>query len=158
MIAINPQKIQGKWHAGIALDFHTLSSTPIGYDDYGHMQFDTKRPAIAELLYQLKYKGDRSAAQGIITAAATFLKPYRQKFDLIIPVPPVDSSPSATGNAAGTGHRGGSGFAGDRMRRYNAGTGSPQRDRGSRQTRRIAERALRRGHPAHGTKESAAVR
>ncbi|MDE2156151.1 MAG: ComF family protein [Xanthomonadaceae bacterium] len=93
MIAINPQKIQGKWHAGIALDFHTLSSTPIGYDEHGHMQFDTRRPAIAELLYQLKYKGDRNAAQGIIAAASTFLKPQRQKFDLIIPVP--SSTPRA---------------------------------------------------------------
>lgn len=88
MIAINPQPIQGKWQGGIALDFHTTSSVLIGVDDYGHKQFDTQRPEIAELLYRLKYKGDRSAAQGIITAAATFLKPHRPKFDLIIPVPP----------------------------------------------------------------------
>lgn len=88
MITINPQRIEGKWHSGIALDFHTLSSSLIGLNEYGHKQFDTKRPEIAELLYRLKYKGDRSAAQGIISAAAIFLRPHRPKFDLIIPVPP----------------------------------------------------------------------
>lgn len=88
MIAINPQKIEGKWLAGIALDFHTTSSTPIGPNEQGHMQFDTVRPEIAELLYRLKYRQDRNAAQAIITTAAAFLKPYRPKFDVIIPVPP----------------------------------------------------------------------
>jgi len=47
MIAINPQKIHGKWHVGIALDFQTTSSTPIGPNAQGHMQFDTLRPEIA---------------------------------------------------------------------------------------------------------------
>lgn len=93
MIAINPQKITGKWQAGMALDFHTTSSTPIGPNAQGHMQFDTSRPEIAELLYRLKYRQDRSAAQAIITTAANYLKPYRSKFDVIIPVPP--STPRA---------------------------------------------------------------
>ena len=51
MIAINPQRIHGKWHFGIALDLHTTSSTAIGPNEQGHMQFDTVRPEIAELLY-----------------------------------------------------------------------------------------------------------
>lgn len=88
MVAINPQKIDGKWRSGIALDFHTTSSTPIGPNEYGHMQFDTVRPEIAELLYQLKYKGDQAAAGGIIATAATYLQQHRAKFDLLIPVPP----------------------------------------------------------------------
>lgn len=93
MIAINPQKIEGRWQAGVALDFHTTRSTPIGPNAQGHMQFDTLRPEIAELLYRLKYRQDRTAAQAIITTAANFLKPYRPKFDVIIPVPP--STPRA---------------------------------------------------------------
>ncbi|WP_416391850.1 hypothetical protein NR756_06585 [Alloalcanivorax xenomutans] len=88
MVAIHPQKIVGKWETGIALDFHTTSSTPIGYNEAGYMQFDTVRPEIAELLYQLKYQHKQDAAQGIIEAAAAFVTPHRAKFDLLIPVPP----------------------------------------------------------------------
>lgn len=88
MVVLNPQKIEGRWKSGIALDFHTTSSTPIGHNEFGHMQFDTVRPEIAELLYQLKYHGNQAAAQQIVAAAATFLQPHRTKFDLMIPVPP----------------------------------------------------------------------
>lgn len=88
MVTIHPQKIEGHWQSGVALDFHTTSSTPIGENEFGHMQFDTVRPAIAELLYQLKYRGDQEAAQEIIATAADFLRPHRAKFDLLIPVPP----------------------------------------------------------------------
>jgi competence protein ComFC len=88
MVAIHPQIIAGHWKSGIALDFHTTSSTPIGYNESGYMQFDTVRPEIAELLYQLKYHDKRDAAAGIIAAAAAFLQPQRTKFDLMIPVPP----------------------------------------------------------------------
>src|SRR5229473_6598327 len=42
-----PRKIQGRWRDGYALDLHTLSSTPIGYNEYGHMQFDTNAPRSA---------------------------------------------------------------------------------------------------------------
>jgi predicted amidophosphoribosyltransferase len=52
------------------------------------MQFDTVRPAIAELLYQLKYKRNQDAAAGIISAAVAFLQQRRAKFDVLIPVPP----------------------------------------------------------------------
>src|SRR6266702_1752415 len=54
VVNIHPQEIFGNWKSGIALDFHTTSSTPIGYNESGYMQFDTVRPEIAELLYQLK--------------------------------------------------------------------------------------------------------
>lgn len=88
MVAINPQKIKGHWRSGTALDFHTTSSMPKGYNEFGHMQFETVRPEIAELLYQLKYQKNQAAAPAIITAAATYLRPHRAKFDLMIPVPP----------------------------------------------------------------------
>ncbi len=88
VVTINPQKLEGKWLTGVALDFHTTSSTPIGYNEAGHMQFDTVRPEIAELLYQLKYKSNKDAAQEIIEAAGTLVLKHREKFDLLIPVPP----------------------------------------------------------------------
>jgi predicted amidophosphoribosyltransferase len=86
--AINPQKIEGKWLSGIALDFHTTSSTAIGVNEYGRTVFDTVRPELGELLYRLKYKGDQSAAPEIIATAASFLTPHLAKIDLMVPVPP----------------------------------------------------------------------
>ncbi len=88
MIDINPQRIRGKWSVGHALDFHTISSTPIGENAYGHMQFDTVRPPIAELLYKLKYRGDVTVVGEIAEVAADFLKRQRCPIDLIVPTPP----------------------------------------------------------------------
>ncbi len=73
---------------GYALDFHTISSTPIGENAYGHMQFDTVRPPVAELLYQLKYRGDVKVVGEIAAVAADFLKRQRRPIDLIVPAPP----------------------------------------------------------------------
>lgn len=88
IVKIHPIRIEGRWHAGVALDLHTTSSTPLGCSDQGHMQFETVRPEIAELLFRLKYRGDRDAAAPIIETAADFLARHRDKFDAIIPVPP----------------------------------------------------------------------
>jgi competence protein ComFC len=86
--AINPRKIVGKWISGYALDLHTISSVHLGINEFGHDVFDNTRSELGELLYKLKYRGDRSAAAPIIEAAAGFLKPSLAKFDLIVPVPP----------------------------------------------------------------------
>jgi predicted amidophosphoribosyltransferase len=88
IIKINPTKIEGRWHSGVALDLHTTSSTPIGYNEFGHMQFDNIRSEIAELLFRLKNRADNEAAGPIIDTAANFLARYRDKFDSIVPVPP----------------------------------------------------------------------
>lgn len=88
VVLIRPVKLEGRWQFGVALDYHTASSTPTGYNEAGHMRFHTIRPEIAELLYQLKYKGDQGAAADIIAAAVRFLQPHRTKLDVLIPVPP----------------------------------------------------------------------
>jgi len=88
IVKINPINIDGHWRSGVALDLHTTSSTPIGHNEYGHMQFETVRPEIAELLYRLKNRADRDAAGPIIETAANFLAGYRGTFDAIVPVPP----------------------------------------------------------------------
>jgi competence protein ComFC len=88
VVKINPIKIDDRWHSGVALDLHTTSSTPIGYNEFGHMQFDTVRPDIAELLFRLKNRADRDSAGPIIETVANFLAAYRDKFDAIVPVPP----------------------------------------------------------------------
>ena len=55
---VNVEQLQGNWDLGYSLDKHTISSTPIGYNAYGHMQFDTIRPEVGEALFQLKYRSD----------------------------------------------------------------------------------------------------
>lgn len=87
-VEIHPQKISGRWKSGVALDFHTTSSTPIGPDEFGQMQFRTLRPPIAQLLYELKYRQNQDAVHPIVETAVAFLTPHRQKFDLLVPVPP----------------------------------------------------------------------
>lgn len=36
---INPIKLNGIWDEGYALNYHTISSVPIGADSYGHMRY-----------------------------------------------------------------------------------------------------------------------
>ena len=43
MAEFHPRQIIGKWREGYALDVHTISSTPIGHNEFGHMQFETIR-------------------------------------------------------------------------------------------------------------------
>src|SRR6476469_2964602 len=57
---VNVEEIRGNWNVGYSLDKHTLSSTPTGYNEYGHMQFHTIRPPAGEALFQLKYRDDYS--------------------------------------------------------------------------------------------------
>ena len=51
---------------GYALDLHTLSSTPLGHDSYGHLRFDTTYSAVGELLYRLKSKADPSVVPSLV--------------------------------------------------------------------------------------------
>jgi competence protein ComFC len=91
-VEIHPRKIRGKWAEGFALDLHTTSSTFLGYDGYGHPQFETVRSELGELLYKLKYRADPSAVDSIAETAAEFLtKEWRVNVDLIVPVPPSDT-------------------------------------------------------------------
>jgi hypothetical protein len=64
---INPQKLNGRWNEGWALDFHTSYSIPIEPE---LRIFDTKRPPIAEELYLLKYRNERDRAENIAIVAA----------------------------------------------------------------------------------------
>lgn len=93
IIEIHPQEIIGNWHRGDALDLQTTSSTPIGENMQGHMQFDTVRPAIAEHLYQLKYRNNQNGVADIIDTAVNFLRPHQDKFDIIVPVPASNQRP-----------------------------------------------------------------
>ena len=88
VVAISPSRIYGSWISGYALDIHTISSIYMGINEFGHDVFDNKRSALGELLYRMKYRGDRSAACEIIRTAVAFLRRSRARFDVIVPVPP----------------------------------------------------------------------
>ncbi|HME57996.1 MAG TPA: hypothetical protein VKF63_06645 [Terracidiphilus sp.] len=92
-IEIHPRKIKGKWEDGYALDFHTLSSRFVGYNGYGHPEFDTTRSELGELLYKLKYHADTEAVESLAATVVDFLrKQWTIEIDLIVPVPPSDTS------------------------------------------------------------------
>ena len=89
MTKTNPRKVRGPWTDGHVLDVHSTGSDFVGYDEFGHAQFNTTRTEIGELLYRLKYKADASALVDIGEASERFIRSWRIKFDLIVPVPPT---------------------------------------------------------------------
>lgn len=91
MVNVRPMKIPGRWRDGYALDYHTLSSTYLGDDEFGHPQFDTKRSEVGELLYELKYRSDASAVAAIVETVASFMAAWKPGVDLLVPVPPSRS-------------------------------------------------------------------
>ncbi|MBC7910766.1 MAG: ComF family protein [Pyrinomonadaceae bacterium] len=95
MIDLHPIKLSGDWHEGFALDIHTISSTLIGYDQYGHEVFDSQRSPIGELLYRLKYRRDRTVLDEITEAAANFItNEWKIRIEAVVPVPPSKSNRS----------------------------------------------------------------
>jgi predicted amidophosphoribosyltransferase len=91
-VDIHPRKIRGKWAEGYALDLHTVSSTFVGHNAYGHPQFDSVRSEMGELLYKLKYGGSNAAVKSIAETAAKFLEEqWPIRLDLIVPVPPSNT-------------------------------------------------------------------
>lgn len=95
MIDLHPIKLSGDWHEGFALDVHTVSSTLMGYDQYGHEVFDSQRSTIGELLYRLKYRRDRTVLNEIVEVAANFItNEWKIKIEAIVPVPPSKSNRS----------------------------------------------------------------
>lgn len=89
MTNIHPRKIDGPWADGQVLDLHSTGSEFLGYDEYGHEQFDTRRTEVGELLYRLKYRNDASALTEIGEVAETFIRSWRIEFDVIVPAPPT---------------------------------------------------------------------
>ena len=84
---VNIKEIAGVWTLGYSLDKHTTSSTPIGPNASGYMQYNTVRPEAGEALFQLKYRSDYSqipliAQQMNVSFGAAF-----SSAGLVIPMP-----------------------------------------------------------------------
>ena len=88
MIKVNPIRIPGSWRQGYALDYHTLRSTFIGHDEFGHLLFETERSAIGEALYRLKYKSDYGPMDELVETTAQFIDQWELGLDWLLPVPP----------------------------------------------------------------------
>jgi competence protein ComFC len=88
-VEISPRRLRGgPWTEGYALHIHMLSSSFVGYDEFGHARFDNLRSPVGELLYQLKYRSDQTAVDQLAEAAADFLKTWKPPVEGIVPVPP----------------------------------------------------------------------
>ena len=85
---INLKLIEGPWELGYSLDKHTLNSTYIGIDAYGHDRWDTTRSEAGEALYQLKYKQDTTQVDPIAQQLAISIVNKFPKIDFIVPMTP----------------------------------------------------------------------
>lgn len=88
MIKYNARKLGGPWKSGYVLDLHTTSSVLIGYNEYGHAQFDTTYSEVGALLNRLKYHSDKSSLPQLVEAATGFIRSWGIEFNAIVPVPP----------------------------------------------------------------------
>jgi len=88
MVNIHPKKLSGEWDKGFALDVHTLSSTFIGHNEFGHPQFENEYSEMGELLFRLKYRSDKSVLPSIMNTASAFITQQRFPINLVVPVPP----------------------------------------------------------------------
>ncbi len=93
MIKFQPRNVPGRWREGYALDLHTLNSTPIGYDEFGHLRFETTRSEVGELLYKLKFNRDKTVVPAIVEALEKFTKSWKLRVNAIVPVPPSSDRP-----------------------------------------------------------------
>jgi len=86
VVEVHPEAIDGPWIEGFVLDRHVLSSRPIGYLGE-HMQFETTRSALGELVYQLKYRN--GPLNDIVDTAVAFVNErWNGVIECVVPPPP----------------------------------------------------------------------
>jgi predicted amidophosphoribosyltransferase len=88
MVDVHPMRIPGRWIEGYVLDYHTVSSSYVGDDEFGNPRFETKRTEMGELLYRFKYQEDNSVLGEIIDELSSFFKLRNLRISMIIPTPP----------------------------------------------------------------------
>jgi predicted amidophosphoribosyltransferase len=90
-MGINPIEIEGNWDKGFVLDKHVLRSIPKGENVYGHMEFDTTRTELGELVYLFKNKNKYDCLSRIMDILSPFLDTWKdlESVDIVLPVPPT---------------------------------------------------------------------
>jgi len=93
LMGISPFEIYGNWDKGYVLDKHVLKSVPIGENVYGHMEFDTTRTELGELLYLFKNQGKYDCLVEIMELVKSFLETWEElkEVDIVLPVPSTKS-------------------------------------------------------------------
>jgi predicted amidophosphoribosyltransferase len=85
-VEVHPERIEGPWIEGFVLDRHVISSRPIGYVGE-HMQYETTRSPLGELVYQLKYRN--GPVNDIVETAVAFVtERWKSLIDCVVPPPP----------------------------------------------------------------------
>lgn len=69
---------------------HTLSSTYLGPNEHGHAQYGNVRSEMGELVYQLKYKGDKSKLDEIVKLLDKITG--IEQLDYMMAIPPTDKT------------------------------------------------------------------
>ena len=86
VVEVHPELIDGPWIEGFVLDRHVISSRPIGHVGE-HMQFETTRSALGELVYQLKYRN--GPLNDIVDTAVAFVaERWNGVIDCVVSPPP----------------------------------------------------------------------
>jgi predicted amidophosphoribosyltransferase len=86
IVEVHPERIDGPWTDGFVLDRHVVSSRPIGYLGE-HMQFETMRSPLGELVYQLKYRNGKP--NDIVETPVAFIaERWNGAIDCVVPPPP----------------------------------------------------------------------
>jgi predicted amidophosphoribosyltransferase len=86
VVEVHPETIEGPWVEGFVLDRHVISSRPIGYVGE-HMQFETTRSPLGELVYQLKYRN--GPLNDIVETGIAFISErWNGLIDCVVPPPP----------------------------------------------------------------------
>jgi len=83
-------ELHGNWKKGFAFDVHTLSSTYLGVDEYGHDRWESTRSEMGELVYQLKYRNNTSVLPKIIDLLSRFNG--IDSLHAIIPIPSTNKA------------------------------------------------------------------
>ena len=60
----------------------------IGYNEFGHPEFDTVRSELGELVYRLKYRSDKTVLSSIVDTAAEFVNGRKIHPEVLVPIPP----------------------------------------------------------------------
>jgi len=93
---IHPLAIRGAWLDGYPLDYHTVSSTYLGDNEFGHPVFHTQRTPLGELLFRLKSRSDQSVVDEIVDAVEGFVElTWKPRLTIIVPVPPSNAARKA---------------------------------------------------------------
>ena len=84
---VSLRNIYGPWDQGWVLDKHTITSTYIGDDQYGHPRFKTVRSEVGEATYQLKYHQDWKKVKPLARSLADNIYPKFKSVGFIVPMP-----------------------------------------------------------------------